>query len=178
MTSINLKNDQSIGTEIMLNLAPLNWFNFNTSSSIYNYRLIGKKDTTSASSTTTWNIRVNPTFRCPWGMSVQLNYTYNAPTITAQGTRSGFYNSTIGIRQDILKRKGSLTLNIQNPFGITRMESMTNSPDFYSKGWNQRESKVFILTFSYRFNNFKVQPNKHTQEDTNGNGEMDMNGGM
>jgi len=75
-----------------------------------------------------------------------------------------------------LKHKGSLTLQIQNPFGYTRNSSTTNSPNLYSSGWFQRESKVFLLTFSYRFNNYKVQQNKR-QQDENNNNDIEMNGG-
>jgi outer membrane receptor protein involved in Fe transport len=177
MTTINIDHDQSIGAEFMLNLAPLKWFNLNSSASLYNYQLFGQIDSAGSKNTTTWNVRINPSFRLVWGTSIQLNYTYNAPTITSQGTRSGFYNSSIGIRQDLLKHKGSLTLNIQNPFGITRMSSTTVSDNLYSSGYFQRESKVFMLTFSYRINNYKVQQNKRPQDDSNG-GEQDMNGGM
>jgi hypothetical protein len=176
-TTINIDRDQQIGTEFMVNLVPVKWFTFNSSASVYYYKLFGNIDTFTANKTTTWNLRVNPSFRLMTGTSIQLYYTYNAPTITAQGSRSGFYNSSIGIRQDMLKHKGSLTLNIQNPFGITRMSSTTVSNNLNSSGYFQRESKVFMLTFSYRFNNYKAQPKKQTQDDMN-NGDSEMGPGM
>jgi len=178
LTTITFKNfhDRSIGVEFMLNFAPAKWFNFNASSSIYNYHIFGNLGPDISNNTNTWNIRINPSFHIPWGTSVQINYTYNAPSISAQGTRGGFYNSSIGIRKDMLKHKGSLTLQIQNPLGYTRNSSTTNSPNLYSSGWFQRESKVFLLTFSYRFNNYKVQQNKR-QQDENNNNDIEMNGG-
>ena len=176
-TTINIDHDQSIGAELMLNLAPVKWFNFNASGSLYNYQMFGQTDSSGSKNSTNWNIRVNPSFKLIWGTSVQLNFNYNSPTITSDGTRSGFYNSSIGIRQDMLKHKGTLTLNIQNPFGITRYSSTSQSNNLSSSGYFQRESKVFMLTFSYRFNNYKVQQNKRSQDDTNG-GDQEMNGPM
>jgi outer membrane receptor protein involved in Fe transport len=178
LTFENLGNDRSIGVEFMLNLALARFFNFNASSSIYNYHIFGQPITNpnAKSSTNTWNIKVNPTIRMPWGMGIQINYTYNGPTINAtEGKQLGYYSSSVGIRQEILKHKGSLTLMAQNPIGYTRVISTTYGDNTTSYGWFQRESKVYLLTFSYRFNNYKVQPNKHPQEDNNNN-DMDING--
>jgi outer membrane receptor protein involved in Fe transport len=172
----NIDHDRSVGVELMLNLVPAKWFNFNSSWSIYNYTMFGTPNPSIDNSTNTWNLRINPTIRLKWGTAIQLNYVYNAPTITAQGTRSAFYNTGIGIRQELLKRKGSLTIQIQNPVGLTRSTSTTSSKNLYSYNWFQRESKVFMFTFSYRINNYKVQKTK-SQQDDNGNGsDMDMMG--
>jgi outer membrane receptor protein involved in Fe transport len=176
ITSTNLDHDRSIGVEFMLNLAPAKFLNFNASWSIYNYRLYGKLFSANANSNNTWNLRINPTLRLSWGTSMQINYTYNAPTIEAQGTRSGSYSTSIGIRQELFKRKGSLTLQMQNPIGRTRMTNTTRTNNIYSHGWFERESQVYMLTFSYRINNYKVQQAKKIQDDSNGSSEMDMNG--
>jgi outer membrane receptor protein involved in Fe transport len=175
LTFSNIDHDRSIGLEFMLNLAPAKWFNFNSSWSIFNYTMFGKLNST-PNSNNQWNLRINPTVRLPWGTSVQINYIYNAPTITAQGTRSAFYNSGVGIRQEILKHKGSLTLQIQNPFGRSRITSTTSTSNLYSFGWFQRETKVYMLTFSYRINNYKVQKTKNQQEENGNAPEMDMMG--
>ncbi len=178
----NIDHDRSIGVEFMLNLAPVKWFNFNASSDIYNYSIYDERFVKGGSNNTnTWNFRINPTFRFPWGTTLQLFYNYNGPSISAQGTRSSFYSSNIGLRQDFLKHKGSLTLNIQNPIGITRYNSTSSSILNYSTGYFQRESHVYMLTFSYKINNYKTKQFKQTgPEDTNNsnNSDADMNGGM
>jgi hypothetical protein len=182
MTFENLGHDRSIGGDIMLNIALARWFIFNTSSNIYNYHIFGQPnaDSLAKASINTWNIKISPSFRMPWGMGIQINYTYNAPTINGTGGDvSSNYSSSIGIRQDLLKRKATLTLMAQNPIGRTRVVSTTYGNNTTSYGWFQRESQVFMVTFSYRFNNYKAQPKKQTQDDmNNGNGESEMMPGM
>jgi outer membrane receptor protein involved in Fe transport len=180
LTFANIDHDRSVGVEFMLNLIPAKWFIFNASSSIYNYHMYGTPIASVSSSTNTWNLRVNPTFRIPTGTSVQLLYIYTAPTITAQGTRSGYYSTSVGLRQSFMKQKGSITLQIQNPIGHTRYSSTTNSRGLYSDGWFQRESKVFMLTLSFKINNYKAKPTKQqTQEEMNNGNDSELGtGGM
>ena len=178
MTFENLGHDRSIGAEFMLNLALAKWFNFNASSSEYYYEIIGQSllNPNAKTSTYTWNIKVNPSVRLPWGMGVQINYTYNGATINATGGHvSGYYNSSFGIRQDLFKHKASLTLTSQNPIGYTRVVSTSYGNNMVTTGWMQRESQIYMLTFSYRLNNYKVQQNKKPTDDSNG-GDQDMNG--
>ena len=171
----NIDHDRSMGAEFMVNLQPVKWFTLNSSFNIFNYHLFGTLIPTVANSTNTWNIHVNPTFHLSKTTNMQVTYIYNAPTITAQGTRSGFYSSTIAIKQSLLNRKASLTLQMQNLFGHTIYCNTTESANQYKYSSFQRESQVFLLTFSYRINNYRVaQTERRGQEESNGNREQDM----
>ncbi len=171
----NIDHDRSMGAEFMVNLQPFKWFNLNSSFNIFNYHMFGTLVPGVATSTNTWNIHVNPTFHFTKTTSMQVTYIYNAPTITAQGTRSGFYSSTIAIKQNLLNRKASLTLQMQNLFGRTINYNTTVTANQYKYSSFQRESQVFLLTFSYRINNYRVAQNqRRSQEESNGNREQDM----
>ena len=173
----NIDHDRSMGSEFMMNLQPFKWFSLNSSFNIFNYHMFGTLIPGIATSTNTWNLRINPTFHITPSTTLQVNYMYNAPTITAQGTRSGFYFSTIAIRQSLLNRKASLTLQMRNLVGNTVMSSSVNSPHQYKYNTLQRESQIFMLTFSYRLNNYRAkQNNRQNQDDSNGSGnrEQDM----
>jgi len=179
ITFKNIDHDRSIGTELMVYLEPVKWFNLNTSFNIYKYNMFGTPIPSVASSINTWNIRVNPTFHLGKSTSVQISYSYNAPSITAEGKRSGFYFSTLGIRQGLFKQKGSLTLQLRDLVGTTNFINTTYSDHQYSYSRFQRESKVVMLTFGYRINNYKVkQNNRQNPDDTSGNGDQDMNQGL
>ena len=173
-TFANIDHDRSMGTEFMVNLGFFKWFNLNSSFNIFNYHMFGTPIPSVANSTNTWNLHVNPTFHLSPSTTLQVNYMYNAPTITAQGTRSGFYFSTIAIKQTMLKRKASLTLQMRNLIGNTSMSSTTESAHQYKYSSLKRESQVFMLTFSYRINNYKVkQATRQNQDDSSGNREQD-----
>ncbi len=170
----NIDHDRSLGSELMVYLEPFKWFNFNTSLNIFNYHLFGTPVSSVASSTNTWNIHVSPTFHLDKKTSIQLSYIYNAPTITAQGTRSGNYSSTLGIRHTILKNKGSLTLQARDLPGSANYISTTESAHQYQYNRSQRESQVFLLTFSYHINNYKAKQNNRQNQDDLNNNEQDM----
>jgi len=174
-TFANIDHDRSIGGELMLYIEPVKWFNLNSSFNIFNYHMFGTPIPSVANKTNTWNIRVNPTFKISKQTTIQINYTYNAPTITAQGTHSGYYSSTIGIKQSLFKQKGSLTLQMRNLLGKTNSSTTTESAYQYRYSNFQRESQVFLLTFSYRFNNYKVKQNNKQNQDNNTE-EQDMEG--
>jgi hypothetical protein len=141
--------------------------------------MFGTPIPTVANSTNTWNIRVNPTFHLSKITTIQVSYAYNAPTITAQGTRSGYYFSTLGIRQSLFKQKGSLTLQVRDLVGHTNYISTVESAHQYKYSNFQRESQVFLLTFSYRINNYKAKQNKQNQDNTNtDSNEQDMEQGL
>jgi len=174
-TFLNIDQDRSLGTEIVVYLEPFNWLSFNSSFNISNYHLYGTPIPTIASNINTWNIRINPTFKITKLTTVQLSYSYNAPTITAQGNRSGYYFSTIGVKQSLFKQKGSITLQIRDLVGYTNFITTTESTHQYKYSNFQRESQVFMLTFSYRINNFKVkQSNKQNQDENNIEQDMEQ----
>ncbi len=178
MTSANIDHDRSLGGEFMANLEFYKWFTLNSSFSFYNYQMFGTPLASVVSSTNTWNLHINPTFHLSKNTSVQLMYMYNAPSITAQGTRSGFYTSSIGIKQNLLKNKASLTLQMRNLIGNTTMTSTSESPNQYRFSSITRENQVFMLTFSYRINNYRTkQSGRQNQDDSGGGREQDIEGG-
>ena len=177
-TFINIDHDRSIGGEFMLYLEPVKWFNLNSSFNLYNYHLFGTPVPGVENNVNTWNIRVNPTFHIAKQTTVQINYSYNAPTITAQGRRSGFYFSTIALRQGFFKQKGSLTLQARDLVGESNFINTTLSAHQFKYTRFTRESKVFMLTFSYRINNYKTRQNnrQNQEENNNNNNEQDTQG--
>ena len=171
----NIDHDRSMGVECMANLEIYKWFNLNSSFNVFNYHMFGTPVPSVANSTNTWNLHVNPTFHLGKSTTFQATYIYNAPTITAQGTRSGFYTSTMALKQIMLKRKASLTLQARNMFGRTIYDTTTESAHQFKYSSLERESHVLLLTFSYRINNYKAkQNNRRNQDEPNGNREEDI----
>jgi outer membrane receptor protein involved in Fe transport len=174
MSSGNFKRDYSLGSEITLNLALTGWWTLNGTSSIYKYHIDGSaKDSTQSQNTVTMNARFNSVFRMKWGMTIQINYIYNAKSVTPQGTREPFSFTNVGVKQEIFKRKASVTLQVRDLFGTMKFASTSVSPNLFSYNSMKRESRVFTLTFTYRINNFKQQARREE-----GINEGEFNGGM
>lgn len=175
MTMKNLGKEEALGVEFMLNAAITKKWSFNASSSIYNDKLTGNMESATSKSSTNWNLRGNTMYRLKTGTSIQVNGMYNAPTITAQGTRGAFFTTGLAIRQDLFKNKASLTLQARDILGEMKMKMTAESSSLYSSSIMKRETKVFTLTFSYRINNYKQA--KRNQEEINSGdqgGDMSM----
>ncbi len=178
MTVTNLGKDESLGGEAMLNVGILKNWTINGSGSLYHYKLTGDMEKVKSRTSTNWNLRANSMLRFKTGTSLQLNFMYNAPSVTAQGTRGSFYTTGIAVRQDMLKKKASLTLQFRDWIGNPKMEMTTQTSNFYSFNQMKRETQVITATFTYRINNYKAQ-NRRNSDDMGGDngaggGEMDM----
>jgi len=177
----NLGKEESLGGEMMLNLGLTKWWSIMGSGSLFDRKLSGTMGSVSSKRSTDWNFRGNTTIRLKTGTSFQLNYLYNAPSLTAQGKRGATYSTSLAIRQEMLKKKASLTLQVRDFIGDMQTSMTTQTPTYFSTNTMKRESKVFTLTFTYRINNYKADTKRNTQErDTNNNdqGAGDMGGGM
>jgi outer membrane receptor protein involved in Fe transport len=178
MTSENLGKDESAGVEFMLNMGLLKWWTLNGSSSIYNRKLTGNMESVSSKSSTDWNLKATSMMRLKTGTVLQVNYMYNAPTITAQGTRGAFYTTSVAIRQDFFKRKLGVTLQFRDIIGDMKMRMTTETSTLYSYNQMKRENKVIVLSLSFKINNYKAERRSTEEINSGSDNGSDANGGM
>jgi outer membrane receptor protein involved in Fe transport len=174
MTSKNINKDFSTGGELMVNMPLAKWWILNSSASLYHYKLNGDSVKTSLN----WNARVSSMFRFKWGMQLQITGFYDAPSITAQGERKGFYFTNIGLRQDFLKRKATVALQIRDLFGNSKFENTLKSGNTEIFSQFKRESRVFTISLTYRINNYKQQQRREQQNQQMNETDFDGGGGM
>jgi outer membrane receptor protein involved in Fe transport len=171
----NLNSDYSTGVEGMVNMPLAKWWTLNTSVSAYNYRIksdLGESESVDNSSFS-WSARFNSIFRLKTGTQIQVMGFYNAPNITAQGRREGFFFSNIGVRQDLFKRKLTVSVQMRDIFGnnkFQRESSGTNFKSFYSM---TRQPRVVTFSLAFKINNYKPDRTK----DRENMSEMEFNGG-
>ncbi len=171
MTSTNVNQDFSMGTEVMGNFNLTKWFLLNTSISVFNYRIEGELNGRSIDrESTNYSLRMNGTFKLSADSRIQLTSFYRGPSVQAQGETNSMFFSNISYRQELLKKKLTATLSLRDVFGTSNFGGKTYAPDFNSKFRFERESQVVQLTLSYRINNYK-------QERNNGSGDMNGGGG-
>jgi len=159
MTFDNTGEDLSIGGELMANLNITKWYNLNISGTGYYYELISQNY--NSANTFSWRTRINNTFKFKnSGTSFQIGTFYNGPSISAQGTESGNFIGSVGVRQDLLDRTLSLSLNIRNAFFTMKHEHTQQTDSYYF--YSLRQPKMPIVTFSvtYKINDFKSRKEK------------------
>jgi outer membrane receptor protein involved in Fe transport len=163
MTFDNIGEDISIGSELMANLNLAKWYNLNISGTGYYYELISSNY--NSGTTFSWRARLNNTFRFKKsGTSIQIGTNYNGPQISAQGKDFGFFMGNVGVKQDLLDRKLSLSLNVRNAFFTMKHESVQETESFYL--YSLRQPKMPIVTFSvtYKINDFKSRKEKGLEQ--------------
>jgi outer membrane receptor protein involved in Fe transport len=165
----NVGKDYTFGSEIMLNLGWAKWWYTNLTGNLYDYRIEGAlygRDFSEESFN--WRIRAGNTFRVARSTRLQINAFYNSHTVTAQGERKGFYVADLGLKQDFMNRKLSVSLQVRDILRSGKFEFTSEGPDFYSHREFTRKAPNFSLMLTYNFNNYKPE-----QEDREGLDEFD-----
>ena len=168
----NFDKDYSTGAELSGNINFTKWLMVNASVSLYHYRITGDLNGESIDrSSNNLSSRMNTTFKISDNSRLQLQGFFNGKTVSAQGERKAMVFTNVSYRQDFWDKKLTATLNVRDIFGTGKFENESYGADF--KRWSQwkHEPRTFMLTLSYKLNNFKEDRNSR------GEGGMDMDGG-
>ncbi len=173
MTMDNLNRDYSIGGELMGNLNFTKWLLINTSFSLYNYKIKGQILGQSIDKeSTNYSGRVNATVKFSPDSRMQLTGFYRGPSVSAQGDMKGMMFTNLSYRQDFMKKKLSATLSVRDLLGTGKFEGTSYGDGFKSSFRFQREPRVFMLTLSYKINNYKMDKQAPTEQSTPGADDM------
>lgn len=152
----NINLDKAMGVEGAFMYDFTKWFNLNLSGTFYNYVLEDKTSIENGTkSSNNWDVRAITSFKLPTQTRVQLNLSYDSPTVAAQGNREENYYMDFTIRQDLLKKQLNITFKVDDVFATRREVTETFGENFYVFNEQRRESRIMTLTLSYRLNNFK-----------------------
>jgi hypothetical protein len=100
---------------------------------------------------------------------------YNGPSITLQGKRDGFFVTNVALRQDLFKKKLTVTLSARDVFATGKFSFTSEGSSFYTYNKFSREAPVVLLNFTYRINNYKAAARRGSGEQEGGDsGGMDM----
>lgn len=173
LRSGNFNKDYSTGLELTGNINFTDWLLVNATASLYQYRITGEIFGNEVDrESTNWNGRVNTTLKFSDNSRMQVNGFFRGPSVSAQGETKSMFYSNVSYRHEFFNKKLSATLSVRDPLGTGKFERITQGPDFTSWMQWKREPRVFMLTLSYRINNF----NSDQRNGDNGGGGMDMGG--
>jgi outer membrane receptor protein involved in Fe transport len=174
-TSTNADEDYSLGLELMANMDLTKWWQLNLTGDLYHYNLQGKVNGNDVSSnSTTWRTNFNTTFKIKGNTRLQVMGVYNGPSITLQGKRDGFFVTNVAIRQDLMKKKLTITLSARDVFATGKFSFTSEGSNFYTYNKFSREAPVVLLNFTYRINNYKAAAKRGNGEQEGDSGGMDM----
>lgn len=152
----NLLVEDAFGAEFTSQYTPLKWwktdFNFNFFRAITDGSNIAEAI---GSDTYSWFVRHTSRFSLPHSIDFQVRGNYEAPQKTPQGERKALYYVDLGTNKDVLKGKGTITLNVSDLFNSRRNRFITEGVNFYTSGDFLGRRRQINLTFSYRLNQSK-----------------------
>lgn len=153
----NVGKDYSLGSEIMASFDPFSWWHVDLMGNLYDYRQQGELyGNDYSASSFNWNTRLNNDFTITPSTRLQLRGMYNSPTVSAQGERSGFFVTSLALRQSFFNNDLSLTFQVRDIFGTMEWESTNFGDDFYNfRNWDPN-TPSFSLRVSYRINNYRA----------------------
>lgn len=171
-TSANVGKDYSLGAEFLINIDPIGFWNVNLMGNIYNYKIESTiNNVYSEKESFNWRARINNIFKFGKDTQLQINASYDSPTVTAQGRREGFITTDIAFRQDFMNKFLSLILQIRDLFGTSNHEFTSEGIDFYRYNYFQREAPMVMLNLKLNINNYendKKRDRTNTEDDGEG----------
>jgi len=97
------------------------------------------------------NLRFTSKWALPKDIAIQAAVTYRSPQQRSQGRSLSITSLDLSASKDILKKKGTISVNIRDVFNSRRWRSETITETFTRTDEFQWASRQFLLTFSYRF---------------------------
>lgn len=168
----NVGKDYSFGTELMLDFNFTDWWKLNLMGDIYNYQVEGSFGNQEFSrESSNWRARFNNSFNLSKSSRIQFNNSYNSKTVSSQGTREGFFTTSLAIRYVIFENL-TATLQFRDLFSTAKNEFTSEGPNFYRYEFSTRKAPMVMLNLNFNINNYKQD--KRDSNDINGSqGEGD-----
>ena len=174
LTYVNFNSSQNIGAELVLRYEYKSIFSvMGTVNAFQNTIKANNIESDLQSESKQWNGRLNLNVKAGKTTSLQITGNYMSPRISPTSKFKGMSGVDAGIKQDIWKGKGSLSLNVSDIFN-TRNFRVSHFEDYYESEFTRtRESRVATVTLSYRFgkqdsNLFQRKKNQRGQQQGEG----------
>jgi outer membrane receptor protein involved in Fe transport len=119
-----------------------------------------------------WTVSLLGNMNIPKWFRTQISANYWGPRIIPQGKIDPVFSMNLGLRKNVLNNNGTISFNVGDLLNTRHFSLETTSESFYQKREFVNESRVFTLSFTWRFRNFAEQ----NERSTNNGIERDIEG--
>jgi len=163
---INIASEDRFGLEFSFNYNLFKWWKLNNSFNFFRTTRDGK-NIVPDSKASSWTTRLSSRIKLPAKIEWQTTANYRGPRENFQSKNKGVLSINLAFSKDILKDKGTLSLNVSDLLNSRKRISdtqITNTTSRYSEfQWRERQIR---LNFTYRLN----QKKKRTPQRNNNGG--------
>ena len=174
-TSINLAENNRLGTEFTLTFTPSRKFRLSGNFNIFNSETIGTyNNQVFDAEIVSWFARINSNVTLPKGWTAQLRGFYRGPNATAQSKSKGFFVLSGAINKDVLNKKGTLSFNASDLLNSRFYRNTTTTKLFTNFSEFQWRRPSYVMTFTYKINERKNQRRKRGQNYGDGGDDVEF----
>ncbi|MGV3559663.1 TonB-dependent receptor domain-containing protein [Larkinella arboricola] len=165
-TSLNLNRSQNYGLELVLTQDLTRWWKVNGNFSFFQRNIQASADVPGILTRTnrSWTARVTSNMNPRKGTDIQIAANYRSPFIVAQGTINGFFNVDLGVKQSVLKGRGTVSLRVSDIFNTLQFRNESFGTNFVATSRSKRESRIGFIGFSYRLSKQVVREKERDQD--------------
>jgi outer membrane receptor protein involved in Fe transport len=171
-TFLNLASGSSYGVELIGTYNPFKWWRLNGSVSGFRVELndVGG-DTELSNNQLTWNAKLNSNMTVWKDLGIQISANYRAPMVDIQGQMQEIYAVDLGLKKDVLNKKGTITLRVSDIFDTREFNFESFGPGFAQTNNNKRQTRIAFIGFTYRLNSEDSNRERRRQREEQGGGD-------
>jgi outer membrane receptor protein involved in Fe transport len=184
---INLATEYRSGFEFTLNYSPYKWWKLNSNFNFFRSETDGDFTYTNFNNVkivqnfdnvaTSWFSRLTSKVTFPNKIDWQTNLMYMGGQTNAQGRVIGNFSANLAFSKDVMKDKGTFTLNVNDVFNGRKRIMETFLPGVISsRSEMQWRVRQVTLSFTYRFNKAKNERERQPKRLNDGGGDMEFQG--
>ncbi len=172
-TSQNIASSRNIGLSVSYNKQIKKWWMINAYANVFNNQFKGVIAGENIDvNTMAFNSNLSNQFTFNKGWSAEISGWFNSKQLISSAiVMKPMGTFSLGAGKQILKTKGSLRLNIRDPFYITRFRGLSDLDKSLTVINNKWDNRRATLTFTYRFGKTGNQPqrrrNSSSDDETN-----------
>jgi iron complex outermembrane receptor protein len=177
LTVDNVARYTNMGVSFTAPVPVTKWWNMNLFTNVYRNHYsgvynLGNRDTAIDLAYTSFMANLTTTFTIKQGFTLELSGFYRAKTIEQLNISEPMYQMSLGGQKNIMKGKGTVRLNIRDPFAWQQYRGVTKYGNIDVKILSKFDARSVSATFTYRFgkNTQQNQPrrrNNATQDEQN-----------
>lgn len=173
VTMANLDQSQTVGAELIFQIRPVSWWrntiSFNGNYIDYTNNAVGSDWNNRGFN---WGIKYNGTIDF-WKKTAtfQLNATYNAPRVTAQGIIYLWNFIDIAVQKQLFDRKLSIGIKLADVFDMKGFKMRIDQPTLKQYSDFDFQTRRVYLTLTYKFGKMEFSQ-KHLPKESDGGGEF------
>jgi outer membrane receptor protein involved in Fe transport len=158
----NVAKYTNMGISVTAPVPVTKWWNLNLFTNVYRNHYkgtysLGVRDTAIDLAYTSFNANMTSTFTIRQGFSVEVSGFYRAKGVDQLNINEPMYQMSLAGQKNIMKGKGTVRLNIRDPFAWQRYRGYTQYGNVDVRIYNRFDARNITATFTYRFGKISQQ---------------------